>query len=549
MTRDLANELDHVADPASSLGELADIVVGPRCLLHRFASHARGVLDLPADLVDRGRHFLRGRGNGLHVAGGLLGGGRDGRGDLFRLIGGARQRSRRHFQLRRCRRHGVDDVADQRFEIARDLVHALAAPEFRLGFDRGGLVGGLLGRERVLEVLERARHLADLVIAARHGDLDLVPSGGKRCDHVREPAQRRHHAPAQHHGHTTERPQQRQHRHAREREHRQRAVARGRGTLGRFGQRGIAHAVEHLDGGYDDAGQLFGVDAVLAVATCRRHFLVHDERCLSEIGIRRRLQRAGDAGRASELVDAGLDALAVGLDAPLHTIHQREFGRRERTACAQRRRQRGGAAAGRDAQILRRSRQAQQRRKRGIGIDDLRFEPVHDRLDIADDLGNARKEALDRSAVACCQRNAHRAICRRGDIPEPPRGTVQVFDHRSGIIQHHDGAPCPLECGIGRFRGLRGAFDLGLRRRVLLENRGDVGGTKASNLLTDHQGRTKGVDRLDRIGAVREDARLGYEHLGAKDDCKNRHRQHRQRQRASRSASDPPNTFLQMSRT
>ncbi|MFK4572293.1 hypothetical protein ABIF94_003729 [Bradyrhizobium ottawaense] len=84
-------------------------------------------------------------------------------------------------------------------------------------------------------MLQRARHLADLVIAARRGNLDVVLSGSERCDHVCEPAERRHHAPAQHHGHATESPEQRQNHHACEREHRQCAIARGRGTLGSFG--------------------------------------------------------------------------------------------------------------------------------------------------------------------------------------------------------------------------------------------------------------------------------------------------------------------------
>ncbi|MFK4572292.1 hypothetical protein ABIF94_003728 [Bradyrhizobium ottawaense] len=231
------------------------------------------------------------------------------------------------------------------------------------------------------------------------------------------------------------------------------------------------------------------------------------------------------------MVDACLDALAVGLHAALHAIHQRQFGRRERAARGQRRGQRGRSAAGRDTQVLGRPRQAQQRRERGIGVDDFRFEPVHDRLDVADDLGNTGEKALDHSTIARRQRDAHRAICRRGDLLQPPCGTVEILDNRSAVIQHQDRAPCSLEAGLGGFRGLPGRFDLGWRRRRFLEDRTDIGGAKAGDVLTDHQGRTKGIDSLDRVGAVREDARLGYQHLGAEDDCKYRHRQHRQREK------------------
>ena len=72
LPRDVVDELDHVADAGGGFRQFADPIVGPRGLLHGVAGHPRRFLHLPADLVDRGRHFLGGRCDRLHVGGGLF---------------------------------------------------------------------------------------------------------------------------------------------------------------------------------------------------------------------------------------------------------------------------------------------------------------------------------------------------------------------------------------------------------------------------------------------------------------------------------------------
>src|SRR5205085_1546532 len=83
---------------------------------------------LAADLVDGGRQFFRCGGHRLHVGGGLFGS-RSNRGRHFlRPIRGSRQRAGRGFELGRRRGHGLDDLADHRFKIARDGIDP--APAF-----------------------------------------------------------------------------------------------------------------------------------------------------------------------------------------------------------------------------------------------------------------------------------------------------------------------------------------------------------------------------------------------------------------------------------
>ena len=59
-----------------------------------------------------------------------------------------------------------DDLADHRFEIAGDAVDPAAALDLGFGVDGGGLVGGLLGDQRLLEHLQRVRHGADFGLLA-----------------------------------------------------------------------------------------------------------------------------------------------------------------------------------------------------------------------------------------------------------------------------------------------------------------------------------------------------------------------------------------------
>ena len=84
----------------------------------------------------------------------------------LRTFGGRRQRAGGGFELGRSRRHGLDDLADHGFEIAGDAVDAAAALDLGFGVHRGGLVGGLLGDQRLLEHLQGVRHGADFGLLA-----------------------------------------------------------------------------------------------------------------------------------------------------------------------------------------------------------------------------------------------------------------------------------------------------------------------------------------------------------------------------------------------
>ncbi|CAN0427084.1 unnamed protein product, partial [Phaeothamnion confervicola] len=64
---DRRDQLGDVADPLGGLRQFVDARVGALRLFHRLVGDAVGVLHLPADLVDRGGHFFRRRGDGLHV--------------------------------------------------------------------------------------------------------------------------------------------------------------------------------------------------------------------------------------------------------------------------------------------------------------------------------------------------------------------------------------------------------------------------------------------------------------------------------------------------
>ncbi|MGY4368414.1 hypothetical protein ACVW1A_004479 [Bradyrhizobium sp. LB1.3] len=98
----------------------------------------------------------------LHVGGGFLGRGCDDGRQLLSALRGVGQRRRGGLELGRGGGDGADDLADHGFEFAGDGVDAAAALDLGFGVVRGGLVGGLLGDQRLLEDLERIRHRADL---------------------------------------------------------------------------------------------------------------------------------------------------------------------------------------------------------------------------------------------------------------------------------------------------------------------------------------------------------------------------------------------------
>jgi hypothetical protein len=90
-------------------------------------------------------------------------------------LGGLGQCLCRCFELGRCRRDGLDDVAHRRFERCSELVHLGLA--LRRGTRLVLLLLGLeLGaaHEVSAEAFRRARHYSDLIAAFGAGDYDVV---------------------------------------------------------------------------------------------------------------------------------------------------------------------------------------------------------------------------------------------------------------------------------------------------------------------------------------------------------------------------------------
>ena len=185
------DQLDDVADLLRRARQFADAAVGLLGLTYGGFRDLAGFLHAPADLVDRGGQlFGRGR-HRLHVAGGLF----RGAGNLARqALGGfrrPRQRSRRRFKLHgRCRDVG-DDGADRRLEFvgkANEFGASRGAARLVLRFLRRGIAFGL-GDGLHLELLDRARHLAEFVLAAEAGQHDVEIAGGEFAHRI---AHRRH---------------------------------------------------------------------------------------------------------------------------------------------------------------------------------------------------------------------------------------------------------------------------------------------------------------------------------------------------------------------
>src|SRR5262249_27098452 len=67
LRRDVADQLDHVADAAGRQRQLVDAAVGLLRLLDGVGGDLARLLDAPADLVHRGGDLLGGRRDGLYV--------------------------------------------------------------------------------------------------------------------------------------------------------------------------------------------------------------------------------------------------------------------------------------------------------------------------------------------------------------------------------------------------------------------------------------------------------------------------------------------------
>lgn len=78
LTGDVVDQIDHFADLLRDLGEALDLLRGSLGLGYRTVGEFARCADLARDFLDRRRHLLRRRGNGLHIGACLNGGGRDG---------------------------------------------------------------------------------------------------------------------------------------------------------------------------------------------------------------------------------------------------------------------------------------------------------------------------------------------------------------------------------------------------------------------------------------------------------------------------------------
>ena len=169
-----------VADAGGGLRQFADPVIGGAGLIDGLVGHPRRFLHLAADLGDRRGHLLGRGGHRLHIGGGFLGSRSDHRGQFLGALGGRRQRAGGGFELARCRRHGLHDIADRTFEIVGELDHFLLAP-LRRDLVLLDLGLGLLAR-LLLGVLANDGHglgeVADFVAAAGAGNLDVEIAAG-----------------------------------------------------------------------------------------------------------------------------------------------------------------------------------------------------------------------------------------------------------------------------------------------------------------------------------------------------------------------------------
>jgi hypothetical protein len=83
-----------------------------------------------------------------------------------RRLRGVGQRRGGGLELGRGRGDGPDHLADHGFELAGDGIDAATAFDLDFGVARSGLVGGLLGDQRLLEDLQRICHRTDFGLLA-----------------------------------------------------------------------------------------------------------------------------------------------------------------------------------------------------------------------------------------------------------------------------------------------------------------------------------------------------------------------------------------------
>ena len=175
---------------AGGLRQFADAVVGLAGLVDRFAGHPCRFLHLAADLVDREAISSVAEATDCTLV-------EASSEAAATAVVSSCERSAVEVSVPaeasscgRSRGHGLDDLADHRFEVAGDAVDPAAALDLGFGIARGGLVGGLLGDQRLLEHLQRIRHGADFGLLApmrhlarptRHGRAPASAARSRQC--------------------------------------------------------------------------------------------------------------------------------------------------------------------------------------------------------------------------------------------------------------------------------------------------------------------------------------------------------------------------------
>ncbi len=162
-------------------------------LKHRGFRDLVGFAHPPSNLLDRGRQLLGCGGDRLHVAGGLFRRAGDLARQALRGFRGPRQRSGGGFELNGGRRNIRHNGAHRRLEFvgeANELGAPRRAARLVLGL-LGCRVALGLGDRLHLEFFHRARHLAELVLAAKARQHDVKIAAGEFTHRL---AHRRHRA-------------------------------------------------------------------------------------------------------------------------------------------------------------------------------------------------------------------------------------------------------------------------------------------------------------------------------------------------------------------
>ena len=296
-----------------------------------------------------------------------------------------------------------------------------------------------------------------------------MSAGGQVADDLSEGRKGDDDAAAQHHGDAGEHRKQHDDSEACQCKHDHGPLARGCCAFRRFRQCGIAHHEEALNRRHDRGDQFIGVDPVLAVIMSGQHLLFQPWRGPSKIDIERILQRLREPERTADLIHAGLDPLAIQVDPALATIGGRYFGRRQWTARTDRKRHRGGPAAGTDPQILGCAGDVQQRRQRRIGHRHLVRKTVQERFDDRGSLGHAGQEAFDHRSIAPTHGRSQHTIRRGANIAQLGRRLIEAGNERCAIANSEHSRAGVCERRIRHLHGLRNGFELSRRGGPVLE--------------------------------------------------------------------------------